>query len=70
MTYNGLIKLLDDLKREGVTKTEFAKKCGISRTRVSDIINKRRDCKISTTEIEKICKAYKCSPNDLVEVEE
>lgn len=57
--YNKLFKMLIDLK---MSNMELAKKAGVS----ANIMTKlKRDEYISMDSLEKICRALKCTPNDV-----
>lgn len=64
---NPLIKQYEEFSKLSPhnTKAEFARKCGISKSTMTQYLNNKM--LVSSNSLEKICKALKCHTNDILE---
>ena len=57
-------KIRETRVKEGYSQEELASRCGLHRTYISDIVRGERN--VSVENIEKIAKALKTEPNELL----
>ena len=59
-------RLAEYIEQNGIMRKHIAEKCGMTKTKISEILNGKRELKAD--DLEKICNAINADPNKFINV--